>query len=338
MHLNLNTRVDQRHRIHGRLARLSLAVCPALAAMVLGWLAAPGNVEAGEMKIEKASDTITIRDGERTLLEYQQTPNPYKVYVRAFATPGGLQILRDSPHDHVHHHAMMYAIGADGVDFWIENPAAHPGKQIPRSTEARIDGQNAIIKQAISWVDAEDSAHLEEARTLTLQPSAVAGANLLTWDSRFRPSKGREAVELWGRHYFGLGVRFVTSMDNVGSLMNASGQEGESVRGTEQLVQADWCAYTASVDGKPVTIAMFDHPDNAPHRATWFTMTKSFAYLAATLNLAKEPIQLAADQTMRLRYGIALWDGEIGREQIQEAFQRWIGLGDPKSPKLPDGR
>ena len=139
MHRRLNARADECQRFGGRLARLGLVVCSALTTMLLLWLVTPCSTHAGEMKIEKTSDAIAIRDGERTLLEYQQTPNPYKVYVRTFATPNGLQILRDSPHDHVHHHALMYAIGADGVDFWGENPAAQPGKQIPGSTEARVD-------------------------------------------------------------------------------------------------------------------------------------------------------------------------------------------------------
>ncbi len=334
MHGDLNSHSGQ--RFNQRTTHLSLSVCSALVVTMIGFLVDPVRVEASEMRIEKTPDVVAIEDGERTLLEYQQTPNPYKVYVRALTTPSGVQILRDSPHDHVHHHALMYAIGADGVDFWSENPAAKPGKQIPRDTEARIVGQNATIEQAVSWVDVDDQTYLEEARTITLQPAAISGASLLTWDSQFRPARGRESVELWGRHYFGLGMRFVTSMDNVGTLMNASGEEGESVRGTERLVEADWCAYTAPADGRLVTVAMFDHPDNAPHRATWFTMTGPFAYLAATLNLAKQPIQLAAGRRLSLRYGIALWDGEIGREQIQQAFRTWIGLGAPKTRALPE--
>ena len=126
------------------------------------------------------------------------------------------------------------------------------------------------------------------------------------------------------RHYFGLGLRFVTSMDNVGQFFNATGQPGKTVRGTERLVRATWCAYTAPVDGKPVTVALFDHPDNARHPATWFTMTQSFAYIAATLNLSEQPLTLSADRPLRLRYGLALWDGEVSPDAVQQAYQQWV--------------
>jgi hypothetical protein len=287
-----------------------------------------GVVTAAELELEKDSDTITVKADDRTVLQYQQAPNPYKVYICSLTTPSGLQVLRDSPHDHVHHHAMMYAIGADAVDFWAENPATKPGKQVPRKTETSVDNASegnelATINQSISWVDAADQPVLEEARSITVHQGTVDGATLLTWDSRFSPADGKSTTELWGRHYFGLGVRFVTSMDNVGSFVNSSGQEGELVRGTERLVRADWCAYTAPVDGKPVTLAMFDHPDNA-RPATWFTMTQSFAYVAATLNLPNEPMTLAAGKPLHLRYGVALWDGKVGPDVIQQAYLQWI--------------
>ena len=165
---------------------------------------------------------------------------------------------------------------------------------------------------------------MEENRTISVPEGDVAGATLLTWDSQFRPSDGKPSAQLWGRHYFGLGMRFVTSMDNVGSFINAAGKQGESVRGTEQLVHADWCAYTAPVGGKPVTVAMFDHPENARHPATWFTMTKSFAYMSATLNLKKEPLTIVADHPLHLRYGVAVWDGAVGREVIQRVYEQWV--------------
>jgi predicted neuraminidase len=329
------------HRPLERISGVSRAFGSLLCLLIVGVLTGGDRSRADELRIEQTADVIAVRDDHGVLLEYRQTPNPYKVYVSSLTTPNGAQILRDSPHDHVHHHALMYAIGADGVDFWSEDPAAQPGKQLPRSTAARVkqntqNGSCATIDQAVSWVDADGQAHLQETRALALWPEAIAGAHLLTWDSRFQPAADRDRVDLWGRHYFGLGMRFVTSMDQDGSLRNASGQPGESVRGTERLVAADWCAYTARVDGKPVTVAMFDHPQNAPHRATWFTMTGPFAYLAATLNLARTPIQLPAGQTLRLRYGVAAWDGEVQQDQIQQAFQAWVALERPAGSALPD--
>ncbi len=73
-------------------------------------------------------------------------------------------------------------------------------------------------------------------------------------------------------------------MDRGGRFVNADGKSG--VDGTNDARSA-WCAYTAEADGKPVTAAMFDHPANLRHPATWYTMNKPFVYISGTLNLSK---------------------------------------------------
>ena len=129
---------------------------------------------------------------------------------------------------------------------------------------------------------------------------------------------------LTGSHYFGLGMRFLESLDTGGQFLNAAGQTGDTVRGSEQLVRADWCAYTAEADGKPVTIAMFGHPENLRHPTHWFTMTTPFAYLAATLNLHKEPLEVASDKPLVLHYAVAVWDGRIDKSKIDQVYRRWV--------------
>jgi len=271
---------------------------------------------------------ITITKGDRPLLKYQFTPSPYKVYVKQWYTPNGRQVLRDSPHDHVHHHALMYAIGADGVDFWGENPSAKPGSQLPRGepkvTVSDAEGAAAAtISQTIDWTGADGKRRLLEEREITLDLDAIPGASLLEWKTQFVPAAGLDKADLWGRHYFGLGLRMVPSMDNVGTFINSTGETGVHTRGTEYVVPAAWCAYTAPVDGAPVTIAMFCHQDNVRHPTKWFTMTKHFAYLSATLNLSKEPMTLTAHKPLDLRYGVVLWDGKVEKDAIQKAYDAW---------------
>jgi len=95
------------------------------------------------------------------------------------------------------------------------------------------------------------------------------------------------------------------------------------------VVQSTWGAYTGPADGKTVTVALFDHPEN-PRPAWFFTMTTPFAYISATINLAKEPLPLAAGRPLRLRYGAALWDGTPDRAAVERMHRRWIGVA-PKS-------
>ncbi|HUT12972.1 MAG TPA: hypothetical protein VMY42_20925, partial [Thermoguttaceae bacterium] len=66
-------------------------------------------------------------------------------------------------------------------------------------------------------------------------------------------------------------------------------------------------------------------PRNPRHPATMFTMPRGFAYLAATLNLSKEPLTVEAKQPLELNYGVALWDGEIEVAEVEELYRRWVG-------------
>jgi hypothetical protein len=113
--------------------------------------------------------------------------------------------------------------------------------------------------------------------------------------------------------------RFVTPQ---GEVSEKSGI-GEVVRGDERLVRSKWCAYVAECDGRTVTVAMFDHPDNPRHPATWFTMRKPFAYLSATLGLHAEPMEIESAGSLELTYGVALWDGSMAADVIDKAYHRW---------------
>jgi len=111
-------------------------------------------------------------------------------------------------------------------------------------------------------------------------------------------------------------------MDTGGQFRNAEGKTGVQETNDKQAV---WCAYNASADGKPVTLAMFDYPDNERHPATWFTMDNPFAYLSATLGLHKEPLKIVSGKPLVVRYGVALWDGQVQPEQIDKLYKRWAG-------------
>jgi hypothetical protein len=131
---------------------------------------------------------------------------------------------------------------------------------------------------------------------------------------------------LAGSHYFGLGVRFAETMDRDGKFLTPDGKLGDVVRGAERLTPAAWCAYAAAADGRPVTVAVFDHPNNPRHPARMFTMSGPFAYLAATLNLWKEPLEVKAGAPLVLRYGVVAWDGQPDAAKIAAAYKRWAGI------------
>ncbi|MBN2577541.1 MAG: PmoA family protein [Pirellulales bacterium] len=291
--------------------------------------AAGGAEKSMPLKLEQGEGQLQILRGQKPALEYQIQPAPAKPYVQRLFTPGGVQILRDHVPDHKHHHGLMFALKADGLDFWSENPDC--GRQRPgRLREfppAVHDGlSRAGFEQTLNWTGPmSDRPVLREARRLEVYAAADLGATLMTWRSQLAASSGKAAVELSGDHFFGLGMRFVPSMDRSGEFFFSDKAKSEPVRGSERLTSARWCAYRSAVDGRPVTVALFDHPRNPRHPNRFFTM-RPFAYLAATLNLWKEPLRIEAGKSLTLRYGVALWDGRPAASAIEQLYQRWLKI------------
>lgn len=279
------------------------------------------------VRIIAEDGTVSVHVGDRLLLRYRYQNVPFKPCVQKLFSPAGVNILRDAPADHKHHHALMFAVTVDGVNFWEEHQA--PGRQLHRPRlDTRAEQHNgaswASFTGHLDWLNPRtEELLLKEQRKIKVCPLKDPKVTLLTWQSRFELPAGKESATLTGSHYHGLGMRFVKSMDTGGRFTNADGKPGTVFRGDERLVRSTWCAYTAEADGKPVTVAMFDHPDNPRHPATWFTMTKPFAYLSATPNLHKKPLKIDSGKPLMLRYAVALWDGRVEAEQINQLYKQW---------------
>ncbi|MGO8744905.1 MAG: PmoA family protein [Thermoguttaceae bacterium] len=295
-----------------------------------------GNAEkarADDLQLKADQGRVSISSPKKgPVLTYQFGGVPFKPYVKELFTPSGVQILRDSPFDHKHHHALMFAITADGVNFWEETPGcglqAHRtlGETGGKGLAGDPQGLRVHFTETLDWQRPDKTAVLNETRKVTVYQADDLDGSLLTWQTRLEPAAGRESVKLTGSHYCGLGMRFPTSMDKGGRFITPDAKQGAVVHGTERLLPAAWSAYTALANGKPVTVALFQYPENPRFPAPIFTLTVPFAYLSATLNLWKEPMTIEAGKPLLLRYGVAAWDGQVQPAKIEQVYARWVKL------------
>lgn len=290
---------------------------------------------AQSLTATKDQRAIRIVGPAGPVAEYVYHPSSPKPYVAQWYTPAGLQVLRDSPGDHKHHHALMFALGVDNVDFWGETKGcgiqADRGVEGPRTDE--VAGMpTAEFSQRLAWLGSDQKPLIFEQRTIAFVLGKNLPTRLLIWRSRLETAPGKTAVKLWGRDYFGLGVRFVTSMDQHARMVFPAGAKEENSKG-HVLTRARWGACVGPVEGRTITLAMFDHPRNPRHPARFFTMTKPFAYVSDTLSLAEEPLELKAAGAVELCYGVALWDGQAEAPQIEALYQRWLALTDRQGAK-----
>lgn len=293
--------------------------------------ATPTPVTAkGPFHVTENETFVVVFSGGTPVLQYRHDGSPYKPYIKELFTPSGVQVLRDAPADHLHHHGIMFAVAADGVTFWTETPEG--GRQVSRElTEPEItvapDCSRVSFTQGLDWLAPNaDSPTLQEQRTIELIQVDELLPTLVTWTSRLVPVGDRESVEITGEHYYGLGCRLLQSLDGVGRFVYAAGEPGPVVRGEERVTPSAWCAYVVPAEDSQVTVAVFDHPNNPRHPATMFTMPEHFAYLSATLNVWKKPLTIEAGRPLSLVYGVALWDGEAKAEEIDAAYHKWALL------------
>jgi len=302
--------------------RMNLLLVAAVIAVV--WLQPARAEQSPQITID--ANNIWMHVGKSPVLQYRYGDVPFKPYVKELYTPDGLNVLLDAPADHLHHHGLMFAVAVDGLNFWEEAPTAgHQGRgSSPLTSIARHGGgPSAGFMVGIPWVDSTGAKRvLSEMRTIEVCGLDKLGATAVAWDSNLGIGKGQQSVTLSGSHYFGLGMRFVHAMD-AGEFFNADGKEGTIFRGEERLVRSDWCAYTAAIDGKPVTVAMFGCPANPRGQTVWFTMAKPFAYLSATLNLHEEPLVVSSGKPISLRYAVVAWDGRVDATKVGSAY-RWF--------------
>ncbi len=259
---------------------------------------------------------VTLSADGKPLARYRYAEVPFKPYVDELYTPKGRNVLRDAPYDHLHHHALMFATWAGGVNFWEEHTP-----QAGRQQTLDLTSPDNSLQSKLAWQNADGKTLLTETREIHV--AEADGATVLDWQTELTAPEATQLGEKNAGHYHGLGMRFDQTMDKDGRFFSDSdANDSEIVRGDERLTHCQWMAYTAKLDGKPVTVALFDHPAN-PIPMFAFTMGDagtSFAYLSAALNLHREPIPMPAEKPLTLRYRVVVWEGETSREAIQKAY------------------
>ncbi|MHC4656733.1 MAG: DUF6807 family protein, partial [Planctomycetota bacterium] len=67
-------------------------------------------IAENSMSITTGENAVSINAGSQLLLRYPYKNVPFKPYVQQLFSPAGVNILRDAPADHLHHHALMFAV------------------------------------------------------------------------------------------------------------------------------------------------------------------------------------------------------------------------------------
>jgi hypothetical protein len=232
----------------------------------------------------------------------------------------------------------MFALTVNDTDFWAEKDIKNAGRQQVVETTAAKAGDG--FTQKLRWLATDGTALLDESRELRVRTEGKGAdaVHWLDWESTLTPAAGHASVRLSGSHYFGLGMRFLPGWARKGEFVWADAATPSAVGG-EKVTPGDWCAVRNTIEGRPVTVLMLAHPAN-PRPGEWFTMSKPFCYLSATLNLKKEPFTLAKGQSWTLRYSLAVLSTPADHARLAGIAAAWkkthsSGTTKPSTPEIP---
>jgi hypothetical protein len=270
----------------------------------------------------------------RTVMTYSFDPQKFKPFVKALNTLDGYGVLRDSPSDHLHHHALMYGITVNGVNFWEETPGCGVEKVVespPPVLSRTPEGlPQARVTQLLYWVAPQDAfipnnnaqSLLIEHRTLVLTLDPGKRETALQWQSVFEVGTKTNQVTLTGANYHGLGMRFLEELDERAVHLAPEGRI-ELSNSRQDVSPHRWEAVLFDAPAKPATIALFADAANPRGEDYYFAMKTPFAYLSATQNLDREPRVYRRGEHFELNFLVALYPELKTAESLAERGRQW---------------
>ena len=247
------------------------------------------------ISIQLNEKLAVFHDNDRIAGEYV-LDDPFKPYFRTLNTPAGHNLTAVFPVDHRHHKGLMFALVAEDVCWWEEEPGRPScGVQEILTTKTIDNG----ITQELLW-RAEDGGleTYRESRGITLERTG-SGSYRWRWQSRreslrdhhLKKSKWSSVLPDGRRiNYHGLGIRLPWAW--------AFGPEECPWNGVEIEGNPSTAAEACGMRGASVTWwGLIDGYWSPPKAAvtieqerdyTWFLIKNGFAYLSVGPSNAEE--------------------------------------------------
>ncbi|MBX9583151.1 MAG: PmoA family protein [Gemmataceae bacterium] len=307
----------------------------------------PPLARAADVTAAKDGDAVVFKVGNEVVGQYHAGPGVAKPYLWPVTAPGGVPVTRAWPMDktvagettdHVHQksvwfcHGEVSAAGKKEVDFWSEtkDKDGRPRHGTIRVTGVEVKPDGEVVT-ANEWLAPDGTKLLDETRTVRLV--ALPAGRLWVFDCVLKATAGEVVFDDTKEGSFGIRVHdalrpgakgggAVTTAD--GKTIPAPVKDDLPVWGRP----ADWIDYSGTVGGKPVGVAVFEHPENAA-RGGWHA--RAYGLLAAnpfargksgfpSQKGKADPVTIPAGKELRLRYAVYAHAGDAAAGKVAEAY------------------
>lgn len=325
---------------------------PLLASIFCGALAAPLlSAAPASVKLTELEDRLRVElDGE-LFTEYRYESERFFPAFYPVLGPGQVPMTRRYPFeevenedtDHPHHQSLWFAhCKVNGHNFWAVRPGKggqEPGRTVHKGfrtihsgeTEGHFVSENA-------YVAADGTVIMTDTRTLRFSaPEGAQGPRLIDFEIEFHASEGPVTFEddkdagMAIRVNFELQVDKHTKTENAptGHLLNSEGDKDKDTWGK----RARWVDSYGTVGGRPVGVAIFDHPSNPRYPTYWHSRT----YGLVTANIfGKSHFEKLEDkkagefvipsgESRRFRWRFAFHEGDPVSADVESLFRSFAG-------------
>ena len=292
--------------------------------LVIGSLA--GCQGAQPARVTTSGTTATVTVGDRPFTTYHAVlPRPYLYPVR---TSDGRYITRGypmDPHtdestDHPHHVSMWFAHGdVNGQDFWQGE-----GNRIELMSMVTEDDGLRVENQ---WLDRDDEVTCTETRTIRF--AGRPGQRAIDWDIELVSPVG--PLRMGDTKEGTFAIRLAPPLRLDGNLAHGSYLTSEGLQDDEAWgSRARWVACSGLLEGGPVTVVIFDHPENPNHPTWWHA--RQYGLFAANpfgrqdfegKNGPTGAVMALDGVPLRMRYRVLILDEEIDATRIEQAWKDW---------------
>jgi hypothetical protein len=258
--------------------------------------------------------------------------------------------------DHPHHVGAWFNYGnVNGVDFWGHSDSSDTSKGkfgvIAQRSIDKIESGQGVGRMDVSldWLGPDGQAILKESCRLFFH--ADSGLRFIDRLSVLTPAAGKVDFPDTKEGMFAIRVARgleepsneplkyvdehgkvteVESADSAGA--NGEYLSSEGLLGEKQVwgTRAKWCILSGTLEGRPVSLAIFDHPDNVGYPTHWhargyglFSLNplgwKDFSQGKESFNFSLEPGQNGA-----FRYRIVVSDERIDAARAESLYQNWL--------------
>lgn len=287
-----------------------------------------------EVSITFAKNEVKVKIGPDLFTTFEFGKYDKPIFYPVFG-PDQIGMTRNWPmkdgdpgeaHDHSHHKSIWFSHEINGVDFWSEQEGkvttsvadpkpGQPSSFLTRSEWIRKDNGKTVLTDETNYQFGFD----EKARWIDAQFTIRATHGDVTFDDtkegtfavRTHPDLRLTRAPQHGVH------------DVHGQALNSNGETGKSIWGKA----AKWVLYYGPIDGNPMSIAIFDHPENLRHPTTWHA--RDYGLVAANpfglhyFQGAEDgagAYKIKQDEKLQLRYRVLFIKGIATAQEINQRF------------------